>query len=90
MERDTSHQAGSSQVPVLITDTAVASANELRRRLIVRNNDSTNPIYIAPVTATTSHFLVKAGESIEIHYRGAVRAISTGGTVVVSVWEEYD
>lgn len=86
----TSDQAAASQVSVTTSDTAVAPANVARRRIVLRNNDATNPVYISHTTATTSHFFLKATESLEIRSQAAIRAIATGGTVVVSVWEEFD
>jgi hypothetical protein len=89
--RDTSDQAGGSQVSVLVTTTEVLAARPTRRRAIIRNNDATNPIYLnAGAAATTSHFIVKAGESVEIRTSAAVNGIATGGTVVTHVWDEFD
>ena len=80
-----------TQVSVLVTTTQLKPARPTRKRMIVRNNDGSNPIYInGEADATTSHFIVKAGESIELDTQGVVNAIATGATVVVHIWEEFN
>lgn len=90
MERDTTRQALGSQVSVAITSTALAIARPTRRRLVVENTDSTNPVYVQAGTATSSHFRIAAGKSMEFRTAVALEAIAVGGTVVCSLWDEFD
>lgn len=92
MERATSQQALGSQVsvPTSAGGIALVAANPSRRRVVIKNDDTANPIYVQSGTPTTSHFKIAAAASMSFYTKAALSAISTGGTVVVSVWEEYD
>lgn len=80
-----------SQVSVDTSSTLILDARSTRRRVILRNNDGTNPVYITgDETATTSDFIVKAGESVELRTKDALRGIATGAAVTLHVMEEYD
>ena len=73
-------------VSVLVTSTTVLAANAKRNLLILRNKDTTNPVYISfdGDAADTDDMDLKAGEGIILDVsvpRGEIRAIATGGTV---------
>lgn len=72
------------------SSTVIAAANTSRKSLLIRNRDTTNPIYVnvggAAVVAT--HFQVPAGWAIEINATGIVEAIATGAAVIADVMEE--
>ena len=87
---ESSDQAAGSQVSVDTSTTVIKAANQSRRRMLIRNNDATNPVYLNSGTATSSHFIVKAGESVEIRTKATVSGIATGAAVTVHVWEEFD
>ena len=65
------------------------SATAYRQRVILVNNDATNPVYVAYHTpATTSDMPVKAGQSLTLNSNATIYAISTGASVSVSLITE--
>lgn len=80
----------SARVSVLITATALVAARAARRRLLVKNIDTVNPIYVGPATVTVANGMeVKAGESLALFTTAALQAIASGGTVATCVLEEF-
>lgn len=78
-------------VSVLITDTAVVAANPSRIELTICNDHATQVVYLAlGATAVASQGIRlngAGGSYTTTAYTGAVRAISVGGTSVVTVTE---
>lgn len=84
-------------ISVLVTDTSVLSANSNRCALTIQNQDGANPIFIefsaTAALADNNCYKLAAGQTFNaiehLGYipTGAVRAISTGGTVLTHVIE---
>ena len=94
MERENQppNRSTDSVVAVATSSTPLLAARPgLRARVVLKNTDTANPVYInfANGTATTSDFPLLHGESVEMHGDGAVTAIATGGSVNVAILEEW-
>ena len=79
-------------VSVLVTDTAVLAANPARKLLILKNLDTTNPVFVSldGDAADTDDMELGAKEGIVLDVAvpvTAIKAIATGGTVKLYVSE---
>ena len=84
--------AADTTVSVLVTSTVVLAANAKRNLLILKNTDSTNPVFVSfdSDAADTDDMPLLAGEGIVLDSSvptGQIRAIATGGTVKLFVSE---
>jgi hypothetical protein len=80
------------QVVVTTTAATLVAARDTRKRLIIRNNSSTD-CWIGPATVTTANgFRVEVGCSLTLYTTALVQAIIASGTMVgdVDYVEEYD
>lgn len=88
---ETSEQVNVGNVSVDTSSTTIIAANANRRRLFLKNNDGTNPVYIKnDAVATTSHYMLGPGDSVLLENKSQWRGIATGAACVVSYLEEYD
>jgi hypothetical protein len=80
-----------TQASVLVTNTTVIGANTKRAKVRVINT-STNPLWIGPTNPATigngAYIPGIAGYPWSTRYEGALYAIATGGTALVTVDEE--
>lgn len=83
-----------SQVSIGTTagGTTLIAARNGRTRVIIKNHDTTNAIYLGEasdtVSATTGRTLL-AGESEAFETQAGLKALSASGTIIVSVVEEF-
>lgn len=80
------------QVTVTTTAATLVAARDTRKRLIIRNNSSSD-CWIGPATVTTANgFRIEVGASVTLYTTALVQAIIASGTMVgdVDYIEEYD
>lgn len=77
------------QVTVTSTATSIIAANTARKRITIRNNDVSNPVFIgvAGVTAADGWYL-PAGAAVTLNTNAAIFGITASGSVTVSYLEE--
>ncbi|MEO6604360.1 MAG: hypothetical protein ABIN55_01980 [Aeromicrobium sp.] len=80
------------QIVVTTTAATFVAARDTRKRLIIRNNASTD-CWIGPATVTTANgFRLEVGASITLYTTALVQSIIASGTMLgdVDYIEEYD
>jgi hypothetical protein len=80
------------QVVVTTTAATFLAARDTRKRVIIRNNSSTDA-WIGPATVTTANgFRVEVGCSLTLYTTALIQAIIASGTMTgdVDYVEEYD
>ena len=89
---------GSDQVAVSQAATAttaggtqVLAAKNTRTRAVFKNLDTSITIYLGTGTVSSSTGIpLLAGESIALHTKGAIKALSASGTPSLAIVDEYD
>lgn len=84
------HAAG-TQVTATTTAGTLMIARPTRRTALIRNMDASNNVYVGPATVTTGNgTLIQPLESLPVTWTGLWQVITSSGTAVVSVLDEYD
>lgn len=72
------------------TSEVAVAARPGRRRVIIKNIDSSITIYLAHTTATNANSMVLlAGESIALETEDAVHGLAASGTTSIAYVEEF-
>ena len=78
------------QVATSTSSAELVAARPKRRRVIIKNLDSTITVYIGTGTVTTANGMpLLAGESIAIEATVAINGRSASGTPTIAYLEEY-
>lgn len=79
-----------AQVATSTTSAVAVAARNGRKRVVVKNIDSSITIYVGIGTVTSSNSLpLLAGESAVFYTQAAINALSASGTPSLAYYEEY-
>ncbi len=89
---EASDQVNSALVSIAASSTQLAIARNSRRQITVLNTDASASAHINVDAAAVvaNHFKLIPGASITIRTKGELRAISSSGTIVLAIWDEFD
>lgn len=79
-------------IPTTAGGTTLIAARNGRSRVIVKNHDTTNAIYLggaADTVTATSGLTILAGESVALETQAGLKALSASGSIIVGVVEEF-
>ena len=85
------YQFDNGQLTASTTAQRLAQRRNTRRRLVIKNTDSSITVYIGKMgVSSTLGMSLLAGESISVMSTASVWVVAASGSPVVAWWDEFD